>query len=97
MVKFLSLQELHRLPPLPQDQTSARLRYLTAATTAAQRLRAVGLPRQDLDLSTASVAVAALFVGDLAGMSADRNRCDCIFRGDFIDVERVEGAAVPFV
>ena len=42
MMKFLSLKELHRLPPLPQDQTSARLRYLTAATTAAQRLRALG-------------------------------------------------------
>jgi len=42
MMKFLSLKELHRLPPLPQDQTSARLRYLTATTTAAQRLRAVG-------------------------------------------------------
>ncbi|WP_219907406.1 hypothetical protein, partial [Sphingomonas sp. PP-CE-3G-477] len=40
--EFLSLKELHRLPPLPQDQTSERLRYLTAATTAAQRLRAVG-------------------------------------------------------
>jgi hypothetical protein len=37
------LKELHRLPPLPQDQTSARLRYLTATTNAAQRLRAVGL------------------------------------------------------
>ena len=42
MMKFLSLKKLHRLPPLPQDQTSARLRYLTAATTAAQRLRALG-------------------------------------------------------
>ena len=41
--EFLSLKELHRLPPLPQDQTSARLRYLTATTNAAQRLRAVGL------------------------------------------------------
>ncbi|WP_219907397.1 hypothetical protein, partial [Sphingomonas sp. PP-CE-3G-477] len=40
--EFLSLKELHRLPPLPQDQTSERLRYLTATTTAAQRLRAVG-------------------------------------------------------
>ena len=57
----------------------------------------LGLPRQDLDLSTASVAVSALFVGDLAGMSADRNRCDCILRGDFIDVERVEGTAIPFI
>lgn len=56
----------------------------------------VGLPRQDLDLSTASVPVAALFVGDLAGMSADRNRCDCTLQGEFIDVERVEGPAVPF-
>lgn len=56
----------------------------------------VGLSGQDLVLSTASVAVAALFVGDLAGMSADRNRCDCILRGEFIDIERVEGGAVPF-
>jgi len=42
MMEFLSLKELHRLPPLPQDQTSASLRYLTATTTAAQRLRAMG-------------------------------------------------------
>jgi hypothetical protein len=42
MMKFLSLKELHRLPLLPQDQTSVGLRYLTATTTAAQRLRAVG-------------------------------------------------------
>ena len=63
-------------------------------TTAECRL--VGLSGQDLVLSTASVAVAALFVGDLAGMSADRNRCDCILRGEFIDIERVEGGAVPF-
>lgn len=41
-MEFLSLKELHRLPPLSQDQTSARLRYLTATTNAAQRLRAVG-------------------------------------------------------
>ncbi|VXD06394.1 hypothetical protein SPHINGOT1_660086 [Sphingomonas sp. T1] len=43
MMKFLLLKELHRLPPLPQDQTSAQGRYPTATTTAAQRLRAVGL------------------------------------------------------
>ncbi|VXD03560.1 hypothetical protein SPHINGOT1_440001 [Sphingomonas sp. T1] len=42
MMKFLLLKELHRLPPLPQDQTSAQGRYPTATTTAAQRLRAVG-------------------------------------------------------
>jgi len=42
-MKFLLLKELHRLPPLPQDQTSAQGRYPTATTTAAQRLRAVGL------------------------------------------------------
>uniref|UniRef100_UPI0019D10317 hypothetical protein n=1 Tax=Sphingomonas populi TaxID=2484750 RepID=UPI0019D10317 len=42
IVKFLSLKELHRLPPPPQGQTSAQARYLTANTTAAQRLRAVG-------------------------------------------------------
>ncbi|WP_174291072.1 hypothetical protein [Sphingomonas bacterium] len=42
MMKFLSLKELHRLPRLPQDQTSAQGRYLTATTNAAQRLRAVG-------------------------------------------------------
>ena len=41
-MKFLSLKELHRLPPLPQGKTSAQARYLTATTTAAQRLRAVG-------------------------------------------------------
>ena len=41
--EFLSLKELHRLPPLPQGQTSAQTRYLTANTTAAQRLRALGL------------------------------------------------------
>jgi hypothetical protein len=43
MMKFLSLKELHRLPPLPQGKTSAQARYLTATTTAAQRLRAVGV------------------------------------------------------
>ena len=37
------MKELHRLPPLPQDQTSAQARYLTATTIAAQRLRALGL------------------------------------------------------
>ena len=36
------MKELHRLPPLPQGQTSAQARYLTTSTTAAQRLRAVG-------------------------------------------------------
>ena len=41
MMKFLSLKELHRLPPLPQGKTSAQARYLTATTTAAQRLRAM--------------------------------------------------------
>jgi hypothetical protein len=41
-MKFLSLKELHRLPPLPQGKTSAQARYLTATTTAAQRLRALG-------------------------------------------------------
>jgi hypothetical protein len=40
-MKFLSLKELHRLPPLPQGKTSAQARYLTATTTAAQRLRAM--------------------------------------------------------
>lgn len=40
--KFLSLKELHRLPPPPQSQTSPQARYLTAHTTAAQRLRALG-------------------------------------------------------
>jgi len=47
MMKFLSLKELHRLPPLPQGKTSAQARYLTATTTAAQRLRAVGHPLRD--------------------------------------------------
>jgi hypothetical protein len=42
MMKFLSLKELHRLRPPPQDQTSAQARHLTGATTAAQRLRAMG-------------------------------------------------------
>jgi len=46
-MKFLSLKELHRLPPLPQGKTSAQARYLTATTTAAQRLRAVGETRQN--------------------------------------------------
>uniref|UniRef100_UPI0019CFFE86 hypothetical protein n=1 Tax=Sphingomonas populi TaxID=2484750 RepID=UPI0019CFFE86 len=46
IVKFLSLKELHRLPPPPQGQTSAQARYLTANTTAAQRLRALGGSRQ---------------------------------------------------
>ena len=44
-MEFLSLKELHRLPPLPQGKTSAQARYLTATTTAAQRLRAVGQRR----------------------------------------------------
>jgi hypothetical protein len=56
MGKFLSLKELHRLPPLPQDQTSARLRYLTTITTAAQRLRALGVSRRGI----AGVHCAAL-------------------------------------
>ena len=43
-MKFLSLKELHRLPTLPQGKTSAQARYLTATTTAAQRLRAMGPP-----------------------------------------------------
>jgi hypothetical protein len=42
MAEFLSLKELHRPPPSPQGQTSAQARYLTASTTAAQRLRALG-------------------------------------------------------
>lgn len=41
MGEFLSLKELHRLPPLPRDQTSAQARYFTA-TTGARRLRARG-------------------------------------------------------
>lgn len=32
--EFLPLEELNRLPPLPQDQTSARPCYLTATTAA---------------------------------------------------------------
>ncbi|MET3760095.1 hypothetical protein ABIB28_000619 [Sphingomonas sp. UYEF23] len=40
--EFLSFKELHRPPLPPQGQTSAQTRYLTANTTAAQRLRALG-------------------------------------------------------
>jgi hypothetical protein len=40
------LKELHRPPPPQRGQTSAQLRYLTANTTAAQRLRALGRGRQ---------------------------------------------------
>ncbi len=42
-MEFLLLKDLHRLPPLPQGQTSVLTRYFTANNTAAQRLRAVGL------------------------------------------------------
>lgn len=42
MGEFLSLKELHRPPSSPTRQTSAQARYLTANTTAAQRLRALG-------------------------------------------------------
>jgi len=43
MMEFLLLKDLHRLPPLPQRETSMLTRYFTANTTAAQRLRALGL------------------------------------------------------
>ncbi len=43
------LKDLHRLPPLPQGQTSVLTRYFTANNTAAQRLRAVGRVRLRLD------------------------------------------------
>lgn len=36
------MKELHRPPQPPRNQTSPQLRYLTANTTAAQRLRALG-------------------------------------------------------
>ncbi|MGX0594263.1 hypothetical protein ACUXAI_004253, partial [Sphingomonas sanguinis] len=41
-MEFLLLKDLHRLPPLPQGQTSVLTRYFTANNTAAQRLRALG-------------------------------------------------------
>jgi hypothetical protein len=43
-MEFLSLKELDRLLPHRRRQTSAHVRYLTANTTAAQRLRALGQP-----------------------------------------------------
>jgi len=47
--EFLSLKELHRLPPPPRGQTSTQARYLTTSTTAAQRLRALGGSGQTVD------------------------------------------------
>jgi hypothetical protein len=53
MMKFLSLKELHRLPPLPQDQTLAQARYLNrhhhcraAASCTGSKFQAPALGRR---------------------------------------------------
>ena len=71
-MEFLSLKELHRLPPLPQGQTSAQTRYITANTTAAQRLRAMGhsagtttrasVPSDQANVATISASLATVFM-----------------------------------
>jgi len=82
-MKFLSLKELHRLPPLPQGKTSAQARYLTATTTAAQRLRAVDVSIRILpQAETRSIsAIAAWGARTLAPLMKKTNVSRGVFAG----------------